>query len=71
MSANRAASPVQVTRSPNGRLTVVLDRGFEPDEVLAVLTEAADPPSPTPQDPSPKPGNAPQSTRHYAGEFLG
>lgn len=71
MSSNRAENPVQVTRSPNGRLTVVLDRGFEPDELLAVLSEAADRSSPAPEDTAPKPAMPRQSARHYPGEFLG
>jgi hypothetical protein len=67
MSATGTPHPVQVISSPGGRLTVVLDRGFEPSEVLAVLAEAAEdaPAEPAPLSP------VRQSPRHYPGEFLG
>jgi hypothetical protein len=70
MTTNNAASSLQVIRSTDGRLTVLLDRDFEPREVLAALSEAADESRRTDLEPFAS-GPVRRSPRPYAGEFLG
>jgi hypothetical protein len=61
---------VEVKGSSNGRLTVVLDRDIEPQDVLAALREEVAEPRPADPDAfSPAPVR--RSSRPYAGEFLG
>ena len=65
MAVERQDTPIRVTTSESGRLTVVLERGFEPREVLAALTEAAG------RRETEKPVPTWRTESHYAGEFLG
>lgn len=65
MAVTTQPAPIRVTRSEGGRLTVELERGFEPQEVLAALALAAG------RREAEKPVPAWRTERHYAGEFLG
>jgi len=69
MTMNRTSS-VQVARSSEGRLTVLLERDLEPQEAPAALIEAVDEARPADPDPLGL-GPVRRSSRPYAGEFLG
>ncbi len=65
MAVTTQPAPIRVTRSEGGRLTVELERGFEPQEVLDALALAAG------QRETERPVPGWRTERHYAGEFLG
>jgi hypothetical protein len=69
MSLSQDPGPVLVRRSTGGRVTLDIDPTADPREVLAALSRVVSQPEPDPV--SPVVSVPEQTTRHYAGEFLG
>ena len=69
MSLSQDPGPVLVRRSAGGRVTLEIDPAADPLEVLAVFSSVVS--QPEPDQVSPVVSVPEQSSRHYAGEFLG